>query len=422
MQLLKLKRVWVLIFIALTYATLSSCRTSNIILQTAPNNPVSKIATPEIAATTLSEWEAQKDHIDKLLQRDVYGTVPPPAKITSVNKTPLNPNIYKGQGRAENWNISIEIPREDGQTAQTAFNVAVILPESDSPVPIISMQTFCPTYATLPDLGLKGDGDNACSGDGFGAGLMFYVFGRYIASPPIEDILERGYGIAAMYPSEIIPDRRVAGRSAMTDLFGSSPLGPGHNASVITGWAYIWAVAAQALANDKDVNDRQIAGFGHSRYGKSALLAAVWSDNISAVVSHQSGTGGASLNRNKKGETVTQIMEAYPHWFAPAYAKYDTQQAIDVDQHHLLALIAPRPILLGNARRDVWSDPEGAFHAATAADRVYELYGTNGLSVDKLNFFDPSADLSFWIRGGTHGIVKEDWTAFLEFLDSHFKK
>jgi len=166
----------------------------------------------------------------------------------------------------------------------------------------------------------------------------------------------------------------------------------------------------------------RIATFGHSRYGKTALLTALWSDNIAAVVSHQSGTGGASLSRGKKGETVTQILSSYPHWFAPSFAKYDTDAPIEVEQHHLLALIAPRPVLLGNARRDVWSDPEGGFHSAIGADSIYELYDKKGLTVEKLNQFDPSADLSFWIRGGTHGIVKEDWPAFLEFLDFHFKK
>jgi len=370
----------------------------------------------------LKDWTAQRGAIDKALQRDIYGTLPPLATIKSVEKTALNADIYEGQGRAENWKISIEIPREDGDISTGQFNLAVILPKSDGPVPIISMQTFCPSYATFPGLGLETDSNRFCEGDGFGANIMFYFFGRYISTPPIEDILAKGYGIATMYPSEIIPDQAEAGRAAMTRLFGESSLGPNHNASVIGGWAYIWTAAAEVMAADTGIDSRRIATFGHSRYGKTALLTALWSDNIAAVVSHQSGTGGASLSRGKKGETVTQILSSYPHWFAPSFAKYDTDAPIEVEQHHLLALIAPRPVLLGNARRDVWSDPEGGFHSAIGADSIYELYDKKGLTVEKLNQFDPSADLSFWIRGGTHGIVKEDWPAFLEFLDFHFKK
>ena len=90
-----------------------------------------------------------------------------------------------------------------------------------------------------------------------------------------------------------------------------------------------------------------------------------------------------------------------------------------VDQHMLLALIAPRPALLGNARRDVWSDPNGAFRAAQGADPVYELLGSGGLSQQRLDQWRPEADIAFWLRPGTHGVVKEDWPAFLDFLDAH---
>ena len=129
----------------------------------------------------------------------------------------------------------------------------------------------------------------------------------------------------------------------------------------------------------------QTIAYGHSRYGKAALLAAAFDGSIDAVISHQSGTGGASLSRDKKGETVEKIMQSYPHWFS---AKYNADNK-DFDQHHLLALIAPRPILLGNASRDVWSDPEGAFRAAQGASPIYQLYGKDGLRQTKLTDYQP---------------------------------
>jgi len=140
------------------------------------------------------------------------------------------------------------------------------------------------------------------------------------------------------------------------------------------------------------------------------------------VISHQSGTGGASLNKRKKGESIEDITGQYPHWFSKTYAGYaGREEELPIDQHHLLALIAPRPILLGNARRDVWSDPNGALKAAIGADPVWKLYGADkGLRQQRYKPFNPDADLSLWIRSGTHGVVKEDWPAFLEFLDAHF--
>ena len=178
-----------------------------------------------------------------------------------------------------------------------------------------------------------------------------------------------------------------------------------------------------ALESDPDIAASDYVTYGHSRYGKSALVAAAFDPRISGVISHQSGTGGASLNRRKKGETVASITKNYPHWFAARYAEYAGREGeMPVDQHHLLALIAPRPVMLGNARRDVWSDPNGAFRAAMGADPVYRLYADAGLEQSRLDEWRPDASLAFWLRPGTHGVVEEDWPAFLEFLDAHFPR
>ena len=77
--------------------------------------------------------------------------------------------------------------------------------------------------------------------------------------------------------------------------------------------------------------------------------------------------------------------------------------------------------MLGNARRDVWSDPEGAFYAAANASSAWQAFGGRGQTATRLDSFIPEDDIAFWMRPGTHGIVKEDWPAFLEFLDAHFK-
>jgi len=212
-----------------------------------------------------------------------------------------------------------------------------------------------------------------------------------------------------IYPSHNFPDnaeRFTALQAASPDA--SRPWG------AVGAWAFQFSSLAQALS---DLGYETTIAYGHSRYGKAALLAAAFDNSIDGVIAHQSGTGGASLSKQKKGETVASITQSYPHWFTPNYA----ESALSFDQHHLLALIAPRPIFLGNAQRDVWSDPEGAFHAAKAASPAYGLYGSNGLSAASLKDFRPQDDIAFWMRKGTHGVVKEDWPAFLSFMDAHFR-
>ena len=109
MQLLKLKRVWLFTLIAIAVATVSSCGTTGIILKTAPNSPSVRLAEPVIKAQSILEWERQKPLIDAALQRNIYGTFPESATITSVEKTPLLSNIYPKQARAEAWSIAIDL-------------------------------------------------------------------------------------------------------------------------------------------------------------------------------------------------------------------------------------------------------------------------------------------------------------------------
>ncbi|MHA7873422.1 MAG: glucuronyl esterase domain-containing protein, partial [Hyphococcus sp.] len=287
--------------------------------------------------------------------------------------------------------------------------------------PVILAQTFCPRWNTIPHPAIaRPEEAGGCGGGGPAAALMKYVFGRYIATPPIEMILKRGYAVATIYPGEFAPDRRSEGRAVLAAM-ASGLSDDEARWGAIAAWAWGYSLMIDALQADPTFSERRFISWGHSRYGKSALVAAAFDPRIDAVIAHQSGTGGASLNRRKKGESVRSITRTYPHWFADRYAAYaGREEELPVDQHLLLALIAPRPVLLGNARRDVWSDPSSAFRAAMGADPVYELFGSEGLDQSRLDAWRPESDLAFWIRPGTHGVVKEDWPAFLEFLDAHF--
>ena len=108
--------------------------------------------------------------------------------------------------------------------------------------------------------------------------------------------------------------------------------------------------------------------------------------------------------------------------FVPGYADYaDREDALPLDAHYLLALIAPRSVLLGNSWRDVWSDPAGAWRAAEAASPVWSLYDVEGLNQTRLDEIDVSGHIAYHIRPATHGVRGEDWDAFLAFLDAQLQ-
>ena len=372
---------------------------------------------------TEAEWTRDRaPALKHALQEHIYGFLPDAHDVTVMEARVLDESAFGGLGVLKEYRLKATFQFGDDVRETPAFYMNAVFPkDADGDAPIILMETFCPRSATLPHPEVtRNDDGGFCGGGGIAGSLVTYVFGRYIATPPIEMILKRGYGVATIFPSEYAPDRSESGLAALSEMAA------GHDETktrwgAIAAWALGFSIMIDALTDDDNVGEAPFISWGHSRYGKAALVAAAFDERIDGVISHQSGTGGASLNRNKKGESVEAITSSYPHWFARIYGDYaGREETMPVDQHHLLALIAPRPVLLGNARRDVWSDPNGAFRAAIGADPAYELFGRTGLAQERLDDWRPGADLAFWIRPGTHGVVKEDWPAFLEFLDAHF--
>jgi len=374
------------------------------------------------AVSSLDEWRrARAPALRDAFQAHVYGYLPDSYALNILSATVLDEAAFGGAGRLAEYKLQARLQFGEETRETEMFYMNVVTPVDNAAAPVILMQTFCPRRNTIPHPAVSHlDDSNNCDGGSVFNGVMTYVFGRYIATPPIEMILKRGYAVATIYPGEFAPDKRKEGLAALAAMAGGGDDKARWGA--IAAWAWGFSLMIDALERDAAVAASEYITWGHSRYAKSALLAAAFDDRISGVIAHQSGTGGASLNRAKKGESVGAITKSYPHWFAKTYAGFaGREDEMPVDQHQLLALIAPRPVLLGNARRDVWSDPNGAFRAAAGADPAYELYGSAGLEQSRLDEWKPAADIAFWIRPGTHGVVKEDWPAFLEFLDAHFQ-
>ncbi len=414
-----MKRFWLGLCLLVIYLSLASCGTTRVLLKTASNTPKGAAATPEISNTlSYEQWESQKPLIRTALETEVYGNYPDHLTLSVMSERRIAGTHFGNRAHIEHHRLSIHNPNTD---ASKPFNLLIVKPAvpRQTPIaPIIIMQSFCPAHDVIPEAGLPPPPDMtfSCAGSGFANNVFGYFFGRYIRTPPIEAILDAGFSFAVMYPPEFIPDNAQAGINSLGTYFSSDVEHHQNKGQTraIAAWAKQYALVANHLKDQADFSKTIL--YGHSRYGKTALVAMAFDENIDAAIAHQSGTGGASLSRDKPGETVQSITTQYPHWFSPAYK----EENLTYDQHHLLALIAPRPILLGNASRDVWSDPNGGFLAAQGATPVYRLYGKLGLTQEKLKAFAPDADIAFWMRPGTHGVVKEDWLAFLDFLNAKF--
>ncbi|MCI5046064.1 MAG: hypothetical protein MRY59_01080 [Aquisalinus sp.] len=371
---------------------------------------------------TSEDWDERAVLLRDAFQQHVYGVLPENSGARVINRRLVTSSLLDGQAQLEELTLEVWTSFDSDSENTATFNLLLATPvDVDGPVPLILMETFCPNHNTIPHPGVtRPQGGGGCDGEGIMADIMTYVFGRYIATPPLAEIVDRGFALATLYPSEFVPDQADAGLAALLRL------SQGHTDDMtrwgsIAAWGWGFSRVLDVLVSEPSVDAERVVLYGHSRYGKAALFAAAYDERFAGVIAHQSGTGGAALNRHKQGESVGDITRAYPHWFSRQYATYaGREEALPVDQHQLLALIAPRPVLLGNARRDVWSDPEGTFVAAQGAHPVYDLLGDGGLQQTDLRSFIPDATLSFHLRPGTHGVTEEDWPAFFEFLEAHF--
>lgn len=378
---------------------LGSCQTTRTILKQAPlETPTGWLEPLQISPPT--ELEKQ------LLQTELYGDLNLTPSVTVRNKSTLDAALFDGQATLIQYELTV-----DYGAATRPLDLIALLPNKSETAPIILSQNFCPNNNVVPLSGVKRPEESSfdCSDGGLSGALMTSLFGRYIVTPPLEDILDRGYGFAAIYPSQFVPDSAQAGLATLDRLFPDHPNRPG----ALSVWANLFDVMATILMDD--FNDRSMIAYGHSRFGKTALMAAAKSDHIDGAIAHQSGTLGASSLIDGTGEPLGALIESYPHWPGPRLQSYvDQAEKIPVRPAHLLALSGNKPILLGNARRDVWSDPWGAFTEAKAA------WG-DAFAASEPADFRPKDKKAYWIRPGTHGVVKEDWPAFLDFLDAHFK-
>ncbi|MCF2519318.1 alpha/beta hydrolase [Dyadobacter sp. CY351] len=238
---------------------------------------------------------------------------------------------------------------------------------------------------------------------------------------PAEMVIDSGYAIAAFHVSDLAPDNKDTFMNGVLQLYPEQ-LEADNGMRAIGAWAWGASRVMDYFENDKDIDAKNVAVVGHSRGGKASLWAAAQDRRFAVCVTNCSGNTGAALARRQFGERIARINTTFPHWFNNNYKKFnDNENELPVDQHMLIALIAPRPLYATNAFKDLWADPTGTFLALKNAEKTYALYGRRSklpVNPPAINVPLSQPPLAYHNREGEHDMTAYDWGNFIRLMKS----
>lgn len=239
---------------------------------------------------------------------------------------------------------------------------------------------------------------------------------------PVDSLLAHGYALITAYAGDFFPDHPDGLQNSVYQLSKPSSSSSG---GAISAWAWGLHRLRHLATRTPAIDSSRVIVMGHSRLAKAALWASATDSRFAAVVDNASGLGGSALFRRRCGQQLSGMDNAQPHWLPDPVGRYhDRPSALPVDQHALLALSAPRPLLINAMTKDRSADPVGMFLGAKHASPVWRLLGTEGLATDTLP--PPGrpvlSRVGFRLRQGEHSIGPSDWSTFLRFADRHVKQ
>ena len=359
---------------------------------------------PEVLKTAVNKkvnnkltWEkVRRPEILKLFENNIYGQMP--ASYNSIKYSIVNSDAAAMNGKALLKQVLIEVFNNN---RSVQINLVLFVPNNKTkPVP---------AFLLINNRGKENtDAARTTKSD-------FW---------PAEILIDSGYAIAAFHVSDLAPDDKETFMNGVLQLYPTQ-LNADNGMRAIGAWAWGASRVMDYFEKDADIDSKKIAVVGHSRGGKASLWAAAQDPRFSICVTNCSGNTGAALARRQFGERIKKINTSFPHWFNTNYKKFnDREDALPIDQHMLIALVAPRPVYATNASKDLWADPKGTFLSLKNAEKVYALYGLKSnlpLNPPAINKAIIQSPIAYHNREGEHNLTAFDWVNFIKFANYHYK-
>lgn len=363
--------------------------------------------------------EKRRPELVRLFEENQFGRMP--GRPTGLSFDVFDKGTPALDGQAVRKQVTIRFA-EDKQ-APSADVVLYLPAKATKPVPLLLQVAFTANSSIVDDPGIRRGHVWNREHQRVEAPVNS-PFGKLNIAPFLAD----GIGVATIYYGDIDPDFAGGLPQGVRKLF----LKPGQTEpgadewGTISAWAWGLSRVMDYLETDKSVDAKRVALLGVSRLGKTVLWAGAHDQRFAAVIASCSGEGGAALSRRNYGETVAHLTapSRYPYQFAANYGRYAKElDRMPVDANLLIALMAPRPLLLQTGLTDLWSDPKGEFLAMEGAAPVYRLLGAETPAVKE--WPKPNqpelTTLGYYMHAGGHGTAPEDWAVFREFLKKHLR-
>lgn len=247
---------------------------------------------------------------------------------------------------------------------------------------------------------------------------------------PLKQLMLRGIALISLDCSSFVdPGLRQADKlsGGICDLyFHDGQTTPKDNEwGMMAAWSHAMISGMDYIVTDHDIKKKEVAVMGCSIGGKVAIWAAAQDERIGMILSATAGHGGDALWHRQVGETLDNMCKWLPRWPCVNAQKYAADiNKMPVDQHMLLACLAPRPLYVSNAIYDYWADNKGEWLGTYHAAPAYKLYGKDVRfeSEEQPEVNNPiiKSAIGYHVRSGFHGLKLYDWERFMEFIEYHF--
>jgi hypothetical protein len=371
------------------------------------------------AVTTAKQWTQQRrPELVKLFEENQFGKMP--SRPQEMTFKVFDKGTPAFNGKATRKQVTVYFTKD---TSDHKMNLLIYVPAAATkPVPLLMNISFAAYNQTIEDNGLL---VNNIWKDGKRIKAdQPTVFGKM----NVEQFLDAGFGFATVYYGDIEPDFKDGIKYGIRSHY----LKPGQTETAsnewgaIAAWSWGLARAMDYFETDKQIDSKRVALQGASRLGKTVLWAGVKDTRYKMVIASISGEGGAALSRRNYGETIRHISDPsrYLYQFAPNYHSYaDNVSSMPVDAHMLVALMAPRPLLLQTGSTDYWSDPKGEFLSAVAAAPVYRLFNEKGPETKDMPAAGDTSllmnELGYYMHEGGHTVLPTDWTHIISYMKKY---